>query len=80
MLSKISSLVEKNSHGYSVTRKQLSFISNFYFISLISFLFDWIENGMFTSPNVLMKNVNLIIQNNFEDTLRNFELYNDNNS
>lgn len=80
LLPTINKLVEKNSYGYSVTNKQLSFISNFYFITLISFLFDWIEDGMFISPNVLIKNANLIIQNNFEDTLRNFELYNDNNS
>ena len=80
LLPTINKLVEKNSYGYSVTHKQLSFISNFYFISLISFLFDWIENGMFASPNLLIKNANLIIQNNFENTLRNFELYNDSNS
>ena len=76
----INKLVEKNSYGYTVTRCQLDFIANFYFITLIGFLFDWIEKGMTTDPNVLMENVKLIIESNFENTLRNFEKYNDNNS
>ena len=75
----IDRVLKKNSYGYSVTEEQLKFISNFYFITLVSFLFDWIENGMVTTTKTLMHNVNLIVNTDFNDVLRKFELYNDNN-
>ena len=77
LLPTFNKIIKDNSFSYTVSDKQLSFIANFYFITAISFLFDWIENGMFSDPKVLMNNLNLIIKSNFEETLRNFELYND---
>ena len=77
LLPNIIKIIYKNSFGYSVTKKQLSFIAKVYFTSLIGFLFDWIENDMDEDPNLILDYANLIIKANFEETLRNFELYND---
>lgn len=75
----IDKLLQKNSYGYSVTDEQLKFIGNFYFITLVSFLFDWIEKGMVTPTKTFLHNVHLIVNTDFEDVLRKFELDNDDN-
>ena len=54
-------------------QKDIDFISKYFTLSFIAITSDWIKNGMKEKPEILVRNVYLIINNDFKKALNNFE-------
>lgn len=69
----VENVIIKQSKNLNVEKKDIDFISKYFTLSFIAITSDWIKNGMKEKPELLVRNVYLIINNDFKKALNNFE-------
>ena len=69
----VENVIIKQSKNLNVEKKDIDFISKYFTLSFIAITSDWIKNGMKEKPEILVRNVYLIINNDFKKALNNFE-------
>ncbi|SFC47808.1 TetR/AcrR family transcriptional regulator C-terminal domain-containing protein [Clostridium uliginosum] len=62
MIKFIQPVIEKESYTLTLSQHKKDFLSNFYALSFISILIQWIDLGMEDTPDEIVKNISLILK------------------
>ena len=68
----IAGVVEEQAVGMDVPKEEREFIAHFYKYSFVGVMLDWIRKGMKEDPNVIMRDLSLLLQGNMRAALERY--------
>ena len=68
----IAGVVEEQSAGMNIRKEDKTFIANFYKYAFVGVMLEWIKNGMQEDPQVLVKQLSLVVHGSSALALENF--------
>lgn len=67
------SIVNEKAKGMKVRENDKAFIANFFKYALVGLVLDWIGKGMKEDPHLIIKRLSLLIQDDMQKALHNYE-------
>ena len=65
-------VVEEKAAGLQVREENKVFIADFYKYAFVGLMLDWIRKGMKEDPNVIMRDLSLLLQGNMRAALERY--------
>ena len=65
-------VVEEKAAGLQVREEDKVFIADFYKYAFVGLMLDWIRKGMKEDPNVIMRDLSLLLQGNMRTALERY--------
>lgn len=69
----IYDVVKEKTSGLAVKEDDIVFITNFYKYSFVAIMLKWIEDGMVSDPNLIVKRVSSIVSGTIEHAVKTFD-------